>query len=281
MKEGAPSGTAIGAAAMRALHQTVDAEPRVLADPVAARLIAAELAQQQPILRHFPFGARLRAHFVMRSRYAEDCLADACVNGVRQYVMLGAGLDTFAYRQPGWARDLRIFEVDYPATQKWKRERLDAAGIEVPVNLHFAPVDFERTTLADGLSAAQLDFNLPVFFSSLGVSQYLSEQAFDESLKFVVSRPRRSEIVFSFVCADKSISIGERVAAAVFSGLSALRGERWLSRYEPEILARRLSAMGFSRVIHFSADEANARYFRGRSDGLSVSRLEEMMRAAV
>lgn len=281
MEEGRESGTAIGAAVVRALHQTLDEEPHILDDPIAPRLVASELAQQQMLFRFVPFGARLRAHFVMRSRYAEDCLAEAHADGIRQYVILGAGLDTFAYRQPEWARDLRIFEADYPATQKWKRERLGFAGIRIPGNVVYVPVDFENTTLEAGFSGAPLDRGGLAFFSLLGVTQYLSEAALDASLKFVLSMPRRSEIVFSFVPTGNSLSMSERAAGATFTAIAALRRERWRSRWDPKTLSRRLSAMGFSRVIHFSAEEANARYFRGRRDGLAVSRLEEMMRATV
>lgn len=281
MRKSKESGTAIGAAVVRALHQTLDAEPRILDDPVAPRLVAPELAQQESLFRFVPFGARLRAHFVMRSRYAEDCLAEAYRGGIRQYVMLGAGLETFPYRQPEWARELRIFEVDYPATQKWKRDRLAAAGIRIPGNVVYVPVDFESMTLDAGFSGTPLDRGLPAFFSLLGVSQYLSEAALDASLKFVLSMPQRTEIVFSFVPTGNSLSVSERAAGAAFSAIAALRRERWRSRWDPGTLAHRLSAMGFSRVIHFSADKANERYFRGRRDGLAVSRLEEMMRAVV
>jgi methyltransferase (TIGR00027 family) len=281
MEEGKPSGTAIGAAVVRALHLAVDDELKILDDPIAARLVAPELKWQQAIVRWFPLGARLRANFVMRNRYAEDCLGESLSGGVRQYVLLGAGLDTFAYRQPGWARALRIFEVDYPATQRWKLDRLSAAGISIPDNVIFVPVDFESVTLGAGLSAARFDLSCPTFFSLLGVSQYLSEEALDVSLKFVLSMPHPSEIVFSFVRSAEALSLGERAAASMFAAIAAARGERWLSRFVPERLVRKLFAMGFSRVVHFSADEANQRYFRGRRDGLAVSRLEEMMRATV
>jgi methyltransferase (TIGR00027 family) len=281
MEEGRPSATAVGAAVVRAMHQTLDDAPRILDDPIAARLVAPELERQQAIIRRFPFGARLRANFVMRSRYAEDCLAESMSQGVRQYVMLGAGLDTFAYRQPAWARALHIFEVDYPATQKWKLERLAAAGVAVPDNVSLVPVDFESVSVGEGLAAARFDSSVPSFFSSLGVSQYLSEDALDVSLKFVLTMPPSSEIAFSFVRAAKALSVGERVAGAMFAAIAAARGERWVTRFVQDRLERKLTAMGFAKVILFSADEANQRYFRGRHDGMRASRLEEIMRAIV
>ncbi len=281
MERDTPSGTAQGAAILRALHQVLDEEPRILDDPIAARLLGDDFERYKTIVRFFPFAARLRANFVMRSRYAEDCLAESLGNGVGQYVLLGAGLDTFAYRQPAWATSLRIFEVDYPATQNWKRAKLVAAKISIPVNVTLVPVDFERISLKEGLAAAGLDFKVPSFFSSLGVTQYLTADAFDLTLKFVLSLPPGSEIVFSFVLAGIALSLAERVGAAAFAAIGAARGERWLSRFSPEQLADKLTSMGFSKVKHFSTDAANARYFRGRRDGLEPSNVEQMMRAIV
>jgi methyltransferase (TIGR00027 family) len=217
----------------------------------------------------------------MRNRYAEDCLAESLGDGLGQYVLLGAGLDTFAYRQPAWARSLRIFEVDYPATQKWKRAKLAAAEISIPANVTLVPVDFEQISLKEGLAANGLDFTIPTFFSSLGVTQYLTEQALDLSLNFVLSLQPASEIVFSFVLASSALSWRDRAFGALSAVIAGARGEPWLSRFSPEQLANKLISMGFSNVSHFSTDAANARYFRGRRDGLKASKLEQMMRAIV
>jgi len=128
------SGTAPGAAIVRALHQIFD-NPKILDDPVMAYLLGEEFERYKTIVRFFRFSTQIRSHFVMRSRYAEDCLAESLRDGVGQYVLLGAGLDTFAYRQPAWASSLRIFEVDYPGTQDWKRNKLVAANIPAPANV--------------------------------------------------------------------------------------------------------------------------------------------------
>jgi methyltransferase (TIGR00027 family) len=210
MEKGSPSGTAWGAAIVRALHQILDDEPRVLDDPIAARILSDEFDRYKTIVRFFPFSARVRANFVMRSRYAEDCLAESLRDGVGQYVLLGAGLDTFPYRQPAWASSLRIFEVDYPDTQSWKRGKLGAAEISIPANVAFAPVDFERVSLQEGLAAAGLDFKVPTFFSSLGVTQYVTADAFDRTLKFVLSLPHANEIrafINSLVCSRSGTRI--------------------------------------------------------------------------
>jgi len=261
------------------LTSDLDDEPKILDDPIAARLVRQELEGHG--LASCLIGRRLRAMFALRSRYAEDCLAESLSNGIGQHVLLGAGLDTFAYRQPEWARSLRIFEVDHPTTQSWKRERLAAAKIPIPANVTFVPVDFERISPGEGLTGGCLDFRVPTFFSSPGVSQYLTEEAWDLSLSLVLSLPSASEIVFSFVSTASTLSWQERALAAISAASARAHGEPWLSRYSPERFANKLSSMGFSKVFYFSSNEANARYFRGRRDGLRASKLEQMMRAIV
>jgi methyltransferase (TIGR00027 family) len=219
MDEERPSVTAEGAAVMRVLHQQLDDEPKILDDPISPRLV--ELLERLPALTKL----RLKATFVMRSRFAEDCLAESFNDGVRQYVMLGAGLDTFAYRQPRWANSLRILEVDHPATQRWKRRRLTEASISVPDNVSFVPVDFEKISLATALAQAGLDLSVATFFSLLGVSQYLTETALDETLGFVLTTPARSEIVFSFVTSDAVLPTDDVALAGAFAAQFAAIGD--------------------------------------------------------
>src|SRR5579864_4150569 len=175
MIEGQPSHTAQRVAVRRAAHQLWDA-PRIFEDPVALKIIgpdqAAELAHEPPAdsvpTQH------LRAFIVARSRYAEDQLAEAVARGTRQYVVLGAGLDTFACRNP--FAGLRVFEVDHPATQSWKRKQLESVGIPVPTSLTFVPIDFEKQTLAQALEPAGFKADQPAFFSWLGVTPYLPSE---------------------------------------------------------------------------------------------------------
>jgi methyltransferase (TIGR00027 family) len=273
MDEERPSVTAEGAAVMRALHQTHDAEPKILYDPISTLLVDTrsdfyksrlELLTRLPELTRL----RLKASFVMRSRYAEDCLAESFRNGMRQYVVLGAGLDTFAYRQPLWADSLRIFEVDHPATQRWKRRLLNEASISVPNNVRFVPIDFERVSLAVALSQAGLDLRVATFFSLLGVSQYLTEAALDQTFGVVLGAPARSEIVFSFVTSDQGLPADDVVLAKAFIARFAAIGEPWLSRFLPAQLVAKLRDMGFSKVFHLTPEEANQLYFQKRRDGL-------------
>jgi methyltransferase (TIGR00027 family) len=281
-----PSQTAEGAAVLRALHQTLDAEPKILEDPISSRLVEphsdiyksrVELLERLP----GPTSLRLKAAFVMRSRFAEDCLAESFSAGVRQYVVLGAGLDTFAYRQPSWAKALRIFEVDHPATQRWKRRRLAEARISLPDNVSFDRMDFEKNTLATSLSQAGLDKSAATFFSMLGVSQYLSEASLDETFKLVLSAPPRSEIVFSFVASDAVLPADDVALVKAFTVQFAAIGEPWLSRFLPEQLSAKLTGMGFSKVFHLTPEQANERYFQNRRDSLNASLAEQMISARV
>src|ERR1700733_10582132 len=169
MQKAKASRTAQMVAIRRAAHQLLD-QPLVLNDPLALRIIGCEAEQALPSnpKEHHIFARAFRAFMVGRSRFAEDELAHAVAHGVRQYVVLGAGLDTFAYRNPHTG--LRVFEVDHPATQAWKHERLQAANISVPSSLTFVPIDFERKTLDVGLEQRGFDANAPAFFSWLGVT---------------------------------------------------------------------------------------------------------------
>src|SRR6202035_6128756 len=176
MQEGKFSKTAHRVAIRQAAHQLLD-QPRVLDDPLALRIIGSQAEQElrSNPREHHAFSRAFRAFMAARSRYAEDELARAVAHGVTQYVVLGAGLDTFAYRNPH--PGLRVFEVDHPATQAWKREQLQAANIAIPPSLTFVPIDFELQTLADGLSRSGFNANAAAFFSWLGVTPYLTREA--------------------------------------------------------------------------------------------------------
>ena len=269
-------------AIMRALHQTVDAGPKILTDPIAPRLIddGDDRRWLAPLLSH-PFAKQWRAGFALRSRYAEDCLAERVRSGVRQYVVLGAGLDSFAYRQPGWASSLRIYELDHPNTQQYKRDRLKAANIAIPSNLTFVSTDFESASISNSLRAAGFAFCTQTLCSWMGVTQYLTPAALEATFRFVLSLPFSSEIVFSFILPQVEISGLEAEALLIASRRSAEVGEPWLARFRADELAMRLKSMGFSQVVHLTPEEAASRYFRDRQDGLRERRGEQLMRAIV
>jgi len=210
-----------------------------------------------------------RAFMAARSRYAEDRLAEAVGNGVSQCVILGAGLDTFAYRNP--FPGLRVFEVDFPATQEWKRDLLKKAGIVLPANLVFVPLDFEHKSLAEGLAEAGLDFGKPAFFSWLGVVPYLTLNAFRATVNTMIRMPRGTTVCFDYAFSPETLSPARR---AVFNALServAAAGEPFRLFFTREQLETELRNAGFHRVEQVDSDDLNALYFADRRDGLKLS----------
>jgi len=279
-----PSATAQRVAMRRAAHQLLD-HPPVLPDPLALRIIGEQArAELEAAPERFESGRvapYLRAFLAVRSRLAEDELAFAVARGVRQYVILGAGLDTFAYRNPHTLAGLRVFEVDHPNTQARKRERLAASDIALPANLSFVPLEFGTSALADALATSGFGAGESAFVSLLGVSMYLTREALFSTLRFVASLPRDSGIVFDYATPrPEHDPIGSRVFDAM-AGRVEQAGEPWISCFEPDDLARELRAAGFGEVLDLGQAEIHARYFEGRRDGLSVGRLARLACAMV
>jgi methyltransferase (TIGR00027 family) len=284
MQEGKFSRTAQRAAIRRAAHQLLD-EPKVLDDPLALRIIGSEAAaalRSDPKEDH-AFARAFRAFMAARSRFAEDELARAVEpgamqdgvtqdgvtqDGVTQYVILGAGLDTFAYRNPYPA--LRVFEIDHPATQAWKREQLQSAGIPIPPSLTFVPVDFEHQTLADALASSGLNTNAPAFFSWLGVTPYLTREACMTTLSVIARMPAGSGVVFDFAIDPALLNAGQRQALDALSARVARYGEPFQLFFDPAKLQDDLKALGFHRTEFLQGAQINARYFQNRADGLQV-----------
>lgn len=278
MSERRASNTALSVATLRAYHQIVDGSPKILDDPISPRLIDRDALERYAVERQIdaPHMIELRLGVLARSRYAEERLAAAVARGVRSYISLGAGFDTFAYRQPPWAQELRIFEVDHPASQSAKRERLAAAGIALPANLTFAPIDFERDTLAAGLAAAGFPADEPALFSWLGVMMYLNLDAIEAVLDYVAARTPGSELVFSFARPAGETDTGRHeIARRVAAG-----GEPWLTHFEPTELEAKLRAAGFSQVEFLSAAEVNERY-QPTASGLRPMRVASIGSATV
>ena len=263
MKEGR---TALGVAWLRAVHQLLDPEPRILVDPPIVDLLGRPaLAPGSDITERMQApGARLlRAHVVLRSRFAEDRLMESAARGVAQYVILGAGYDTFFARQPEWARKLRIFEIDQPATQRDKLAKISAAGLAVPSNVVFGSVNFEVESLAEGLARHGVSFDQPTFFSWLGVTMYLTEPAIDATLATVRSFPRDSEIVLTFASRPTTAEL-EAAGAGNTSRLAQMAaavGEPWISYFEPAEIERKLRRAGFPDVLLLTPELARERYF--------------------
>jgi methyltransferase (TIGR00027 family) len=230
MQSGQPSRTALGAATHRAVHQLLD-RGYIFADPLAFRILGTHPDVIDREAESDPTRRRLRMFIAVRARFAEDALTDAIAHGVRQLVVLGAGLDTYAYRS-SFGEKLRIFEVDHPATQAWNRLRLAEAEIPVPLALTFAPVDLERQTLTDGLAAVGFDTAQQTFFTWLGVVPYLTEKAVFATLGFITSLSRGAHVVFDYrnppttgPDQDEHNAAREALAARVASLGEAFRSE--------------------------------------------------------
>lgn len=278
MQPNHPSRTAFRVAVARAAHQVLEI-PKIFDDPIALKVVGAQNPEQFRSNRQFATwrSRYLRAFVVARSRFAEDELARAIANGVRQYVVLGAGLDTFAYRNP-WP-GLRIFEVDYPATQGWKRKLLDTARIPIPDSLTFVPIDFETQTLADRLREAGLRIDKPVFFSWLGVVMYLSEETIMTTMKYVASCAPGSGIVCDFMTPPTSLGFVRRIFFWMWARRVAALGEPWRTFFDPAAFVAKLKSVGFSCVTDVTPDEINARYFSNRHDEFAIGKVGRLVSA--
>jgi len=271
MREARPSRTAYMVAMRRAAHQIFD-NPKVFDDPIALAILgpgAEERLRSEPRFLN-RLGRAVRASMAARSRYAEDQLARAIERGTRQYVILGAGLDTFAYRNPHPQPDLRVFEVDYPATQEWKRERLAAAGISAPPSLTFAPVNFEHQTLAEGLREAGFDASRPAFFSWLGVTMYLERETAMGTFRFIASCGRGSGVTFDYIVPRETLNWTGQLILRAMERRVARAGEPFRTFFAPEELRDELGRMGFRAIEDLGGAELNERYFKNRADGLRV-----------
>jgi methyltransferase (TIGR00027 family) len=283
MLENTPSHTAKRVALRRAAHQVLD-DPRVFDDPLALRIVGAqreaEAAFRQDQREQTRFAKSMRAFMAVRSRVAEDELARAVARGVTQYVVLGAGLDTFAYRNPFGDR-LRVFEVDYPATQAWKREQLRDEGIPEPDWLRYVPVDFEHQTAIDALTRAGMRRDQPALFAWLGVTMYLEETTVWSVLKAIASLPPGGGVVFDYAVIPEILSPQTQLVFNELSRRVARGGEPWVTFFDPRVLGAMLRATGFASLNDMGSEALNQAYFNGREDGLRVGGLAHVVTALV
>ncbi|OPF73088.1 SAM-dependent methyltransferase [Streptomyces antioxidans] len=266
MEIGRPSITARGAAAFRAAHQELEGG-RVFHDPLALRIVAADA--DDPVLEaaFHPEREDVRLSVAARARFAEDAVAAAVARGVRQAVALGAGLDTFGCRNPYEAEGLGVFEVDHPATQEWKRDRLAAAEIPVSPSLTFAPVDFERQSLGEGLTAAGFDAARPAFFLWLGVVPYLTHSAVLDTLALIAALPHGSGVVFDYGEPPGALPPEQRAVHEARAAWAAGAGEPFLSYFTPDELADELHRLGFCAREDIRYRDLTARYAGGHRVG--------------
>ena len=255
-------------AAVRALHRE-EPPPWVLDDELALLLaggdgdeITRRLRTELPPEDLLAFSRWL----CVRARLPEDVVQQGIANGVRQYVILGAGLDSFAHRRGDLLERLRVFEVDHPATQAWKRLRLQELGIGHPANLTYAAVDFETQTLRDGLVAADFDFGAPAIFSWIGVTMYLTKDAIMSTLETVLAAAPKSRIILTYNRPVSALESAEAGTARTLRQITQEMGEPFISLFEPAEIEQLLLKIGFVDIVHFGPTEAARTYFQGRSD---------------
>ena len=268
----APSRTALRVALRRAAHQVHDEHPLVFEDPLAERILPAAARAEldrTPAKDRRPHSASLRAFMVARARFAEDVLAASVARDVaRQYVVLGAGLDTFACRNP--FRGLHVFEVDHPQTQQWKRECLEQGGLALAPGSTLVAMDFERDALEEALRDAGFRFDQPAVVAWLGVVPYLTEEAFARTLRLLGALAQGSEAVFDYAYPRAHLPPVEQQMLDSMSARVAQAGEPFRLFFTREELRMRLEAAKLRMLENLGAAELNARFFDARRDGLRV-----------
>ncbi|HEV7526876.1 MAG TPA: class I SAM-dependent methyltransferase [Acidimicrobiia bacterium] len=274
----APDNTAVRVALWRALHVEIDPPPHVFEDEIGLQLAAPEDGWRQRGDMH-PVGTRrFRASIVARARFSEDLVAEQAELGVAQYVILGAGLDTFAQRRPEIGARVRVFEVDQPDTQAWKRERLIQLGYDIPEFLRLVPVDFRADeSWLERLVAAGFDADRPTIVVSAGVSMYLTRDANVATLRQVAALAPGSTLVTTFLLPPELLDEEDRVGLEAAERGARASGTPFISLFAPEEMQALARDAGFREARHVSAADLNQRYFAGRTDGLRTSRGEELL----
>ena len=271
-----PSSTALRVARLRARHQ-ISSFASVFTDPFAIPLLGEGDPAPADLGSEDDYTRRLRLFVAARSRFADDSLASAVACGVRQAVVLGAGLDTLSLRNPHAARGLRVFEVDHPATQRWKRQKLAAAGFAEPETAVFVPVDFEHQCLGNELANAGYDAHAPAFFAWLGVVPYLTQKAIAATLAFIARIPG-SQVVFDYTeplqRRDETVRAKHQQQAARVASI----GEPWISFFDPGELAEMLRGLGFDDLEDLTGSDIATRYF-GAPPGIRPNSGAHLMRA--
>jgi len=262
VKESRPSDTALAASVIRAVHQLIDRRPLILEDPISPRLLATETLdaiRKDPGRYQTPPAKGLRSHVILRSRYAEDLLQKGAAAGVTQFVNIGAGFDTFAFRQPPWANRLHVVEVDHPASQKAKQEYFSNRGFVAPENTRFVPVDLEKERLSAALSDTDVSRRSSAFFACLGVLAYLRRTTVRSIFEDIAAWPRGTTFVAAFAPrrADAESAVAERAAE---------RGEPWISYFGQDEIEELFTTSGFSTFGFLSPAAAADSYYRDRTD---------------
>ena len=279
-KDATPDNTAVRTALWRALHLETDQPPHIFEDRIGLMLAAPDEGwRTRPDMS--PFTKPFRASIVARARFIEDLVEAQVARGVRQYVILGAGLDTFAQRRTDLTSSMQVFEIDQPGPQAWKQHRLSELGFGTQSFLHFVPVDFESgDAWWDLLVQSGFDPELPAVVSSTGVSMYLTKDAIDATLRQMATLPSGSTFAMSFMLpielSDPEVRPGiERAAEGARAS-----GTPFISFFMPAEMLALARGAGFKTVEHVSAEMLADLYFAGRTDGLRPPKNSEEMLVA-
>jgi methyltransferase (TIGR00027 family) len=276
-----PDHTAVRVALWRAMHAQIDSPPHVIEDEIGLKLAAPDSNWRDRPDMHPQGTSGYRASIVGRARFIEDLVLEKAGQGVDQYVILGAGLDTFAQRRPEIANKLRVFEVDQPATQEWKERRLNELGFGVARNLQLVPVDFEAgEPWLEKLKANGFDPTRPAVIASTGVSMYLTLEANKATLREVASLAPGSTLAMTFTLPLDLLPREERAQHEFVYERAKAAGTPFISFFRPEEMLKLAREAGFRHAEHISREEIIRRYFAGRADGLQPSSGEEYLVAS-
>jgi methyltransferase (TIGR00027 family) len=280
MQAGTPSATAISVASLRAAHLHLFDGPKIHEDTFALQMSGAKDVEDLKVRlakSKLPHLQRVSAYFACRHRFSEDRMRAALDRGVRQVVLLGAGLDTLALRQPDIVTSVQLVEIDHPDSQRWKLERLQTLGLSTP-GVRYVPVDFASQNLEEELRAAGVRMEQPTFFAWLGVTQYISEPAAIATLSLAARYAANSEIVFDVIVPFEDLAPDELHISSAARTSSQERGEPWISFYRPEEMARRLPALGFRSVQRLTPEDAR-QYYLGQPSGITPLRAWQLISA--
>ncbi|MEV6392994.1 class I SAM-dependent methyltransferase [Nocardia xishanensis] len=275
----APDNTAIRVALWRALHTQIDAAPHVFDDEIGLRIAQPEEGWQHRPDMDPQTTSPMRAGMVSRARFVEDLLVEQIARGVDQYVLLGAGLDTFAQRRPELLARLTVFEVDQPGPQAWKRQRLIELGLDLPDQLRLVPVDFEVDSWWERLIAAGFDPSRPAVVASTGVSMYLTREANTATLRQISTLAPGSTLAMTFMLPFDLVGSGEQQMRRFAEQGARASGTPFISFFRPDEIVSLAEESGFARAEHISSEELTRRYFADRADGLRPAESEQILLA--
>jgi methyltransferase (TIGR00027 family) len=276
MRTGGPSQTALKAAQQRAVHQILE-HGDVFRDPLAVRIVGKDIDRLVEEAKKDAYTRKVRMFIAVRSRFMEDSLSEAIKGGVKQLVILGAGLDTSGYRE--LTQGIRTFEVDHPSTQEWKRSLLTDVAIEMPPTTSYVPVDFENQSLINGLEESGFDCNQPSFFSWLGVVLYLDEQSIRSTLALAGNIPGGSHVVLDYSLPPSLLSPEEQERHRQRASAVAALGEPWVSYFDPDTMHRMLKDCGFTQFEDHGPSELLSRYLPDLNIAVGTSSGARILRA--